>query len=119
MTKLLDFAFDQYCKKCGHNINEHAFEGDCYRCNCNMYDVDVIKHKNKQDDIFELIREERKRQDEKWGADRHQDGILWTTILVEEVGEVAKDVLDLNTENLKKELVQVAAVVVCWLESIL
>ena len=68
---------------------------------------------------FELdVLEERQRQDEKWGAQRH-GGNLWLTILVEEVGEVSRALLeDSGPSLLRHELVQVAAVCRAWVEHI-
>lgn len=66
---------------------------------------------------IELIQDERARQDAKWGADQHHDPHLWTTILAEEFGEVARAVLEHDAAGLRAELVQVAAVCVAWLES--
>jgi NTP pyrophosphatase (non-canonical NTP hydrolase) len=40
------------------------------------------------------------------------------TVLMEEVGEVARALLDGNADQLETELVQVAAVAVAWLESL-
>jgi hypothetical protein len=69
--------------------------------------------------VYELIDAERDRQDKKWGASRCLPASLWMNILTEEVGETAETVLkNLPEENLK-ELVQVAAVAVAWLEGIL
>jgi len=68
------------------------------------------------DKIFESIRAERKRQDDKWGAERHLNSLYWLGILMEEVGEVAKALIELNEEHAEIELVQCAAVIVCWLE---
>ena len=67
--------------------------------------------------IFAEIIAERKRQDEKWGANRNLEHSFWLMILVEEVGEAAMAILK-GTPNLKKELIQIAAVVVAWLENI-
>jgi len=39
---------------------------------------------------IDLICDERQRQDEKWGSDRHLDPLLWLAILGEEFGEVAR-----------------------------
>lgn len=64
---------------------------------------------------------ERQRQDQKWGWPNN--GLAGTdihkkvSILLEEVGEVANAVLERDWNNLEKELVQVAAVAVAWLES--
>ena len=37
------------------------------------------------------VKEERERQDAKWGSQRNLPNPTWLAILVEEVGEVAKD----------------------------
>ncbi len=61
------------------------------------------------------IEDERQRQDEKWGVQNHND-LKWLAILMEEVGEVAKDMLKYGGD--RRELVQVAAVAVAWMEAI-
>ena len=67
--------------------------------------------------IMQAIRMERIRQDYKWGT---KFGLRlderWLTILVEEVGEVAEAILRDDDEDIVKELIQVAAVCVSWLE---
>ena len=69
-------------------------------------------------EIMEFIGVERDRQDEKWGKQVHLD-TKWLTILVEEVGEVAKAILERqDKETLEHELVQVAAVCCLWLEDL-
>ncbi len=86
--------------------------------------------------IFENIVHERKCQDDNWGEQEHEDPV-WLTILTEEVGEVAKEVLrgefglddgpqddfdqamrKSHIEYLKLELTHVAAVAVAWLEKL-
>ena len=79
--------------------------------------------------IKELIFKERARQDAKWGKQRHQLNSQWMTILTEEIGEVAECVCKTEVppvktrarkiwlKNMKKELVQSAAVIFAWLES--
>ena len=67
-------------------------------------------------EVLEEVMEERKRQDELWGEQNHDDGI-WLAILVEEVGEVANDINE-RSKELREELIQVAAVAVSWVESI-
>lgn len=67
---------------------------------------------------IKLVIQERKRQDEKWGANRNLDATVWMTILSEEVGESAEAILK-RLPSLQKEVVQVAAVALAWLESIL
>ena len=73
------------------------------------------------------ITNERESQDRKWGEQNHND-YVWNAILTEEVGEVSKAILEsrdsgigldaINVDELEKELVQVAAVCVAWLEAI-
>jgi NTP pyrophosphatase (non-canonical NTP hydrolase) len=67
------------------------------------------------EEILQKIREERTRQDEKWGVQNHDD-FVWNAILVEEVGEVSKALL--TGGDLESELVQAAAVAIAWLESL-
>ena len=87
-----------------------------------------------RDDIFDLIHDERARQAEKWGG-RHDWGRgdcssnqvspeVKVMVLAEETGEVARVILDCGglvldeaVDDLRAELVQVAAVAVAWLES--
>ncbi|EKO3632358.1 hypothetical protein M3894_002887 [Vibrio metschnikovii] len=76
-------------------------------------------------------------QDARWGADRDQPSYMWDSILSEEVGEVneaslllwsvtlgykkgniSKHALEKNTEALRAELVQVAAVSMQWIEAL-
>lgn len=63
------------------------------------------------------VLKERVRQDIKWGANRRLDTGTWLKILVEEVGEVAKADLEGNRQEMLKELVQVVASSLAWLES--
>lgn len=80
-------------------------------------------HSEIQKMIFEHIADERIRQYAKWGPQYHDDSI-WGMILMEEVGEVAKSIVDslnkadhkAHLADMKKEIVQVAAVAVAWLE---
>lgn len=67
--------------------------------------------------VFAAIEAERAKQDEKWGVRHGQSSYIWHAVLSEEVGEVAKEVLE-NCICLEDELVQVAAVAVAWLEDI-
>lgn len=60
-------------------------------------------------EIEQAVRAERARQVEKWG-EQHHDATYWLGILVEEIGEVAKAVIEHRPEDAVRELVQVAAV---------
>ena len=63
-----------------------------------------------------LIEIEREAQDEKWGEQRHSDE-KWLAILLEELGEAAKAVLEEDEEGLLEETVQIAAVLQNWVTS--
>lgn len=61
---------------------------------------------------------ERLRQDEKWGPNlvRQLSPERSLAVLHEETGEAARAVLDVDRAGLRKELVQVAAVAIAWIE---
>lgn len=63
-----------------------------------------------------LIQIERNAQDEKWGEQQHNDE-KWLAIILEELGEAAKAVLEENEEGILEETVQVAAVLQNWVTS--
>lgn len=78
------------------------------------------------------IQQERINQLEKWGVQKHAP-VEWMAILMEEVGEVAREVTEMHfsqdgysfykqdserQERYKKEIIQVAAVCVAMLESL-
>jgi hypothetical protein len=78
-------------------------------------------------DVYALVDAERTRQSEKWNREHdwgygdcssvNLPNITKAAVLTEECGEVARAVLDRRAENLRDELVEVAAVAVAWLES--
>ncbi len=81
-----------------------------------------------RDDIAAAIASERSRQAAKWGGD-HGWGSgdcssgrvpepVKVAVLTEEVGEVARAMLDGDRAALRTELVQVAAVAYAWLEAL-
>lgn len=70
--------------------------------------------------VYRDIDNERNRQNAKWRAQKHLDSI-WQTILTEEVGEAAQEVLthELGVEghgDLREELIHIAAVAVACIE---
>src|SRR5438552_26200 len=79
-------------------------------------------------EIYAAIADERERQHRKWDRDHdhgHGDcssaGVPDTVkvaVLTEETGEVARAFLDGDRAGLRRELVQVAAVAVAWLEAL-
>ena len=80
-----------------------------------------MTNKEIQEYVFDLIRAERKWQNNKHPevtpADKPLALYRNLTILIEEVGEVAEDILEGKDPG--AELVQVAAVAVAWLEGML
>ncbi|TLM92970.1 MAG: hypothetical protein FDZ75_05765 [Actinobacteria bacterium] len=78
--------------------------------------------------MYAAITAERDRQERKFPGETCRAGIpdaLKLTVLVEEVGEVAREILDGPThspdelrDRMHAELVQVAAVAVAWLEAL-
>lgn len=68
-----------------------------------------------RDAVLRRINDERARQQANYGDDRNLDDTFWNIILVEEVGEVSKAILE-SDPGLEDELIQVAAVAVAWLE---
>ena len=79
---------------------------------------------NRQAVIFVEVSEERRRQDGRWGkpAERNLPLPIWLTVLAEEVGEVAHEILVGAKHDdytaLRAELVQVAAVAIAMIEAI-
>ena len=81
-----------------------------------------------RDSIYLAIDAERDRQSEAWCrphywgfGDCSSESVEPTTkltVLTEELGEVARAVLDNKPDDLVSELVQVAAVAIAWLESL-
>lgn len=69
--------------------------------------------------VLDLIRTERMRQEKRWGEQNHSD-LYWLGILMEEVGEVARAIIEGYgwEKDRDKELIQVAAVAVAWMEAI-
>lgn len=70
--------------------------------------------------VLQEVQAERERQEQTWGRQDHADPI-WLAVLTEEVGEAAQGVLHEmfgGTAKARPELVQVAAVVVAWIECI-
>ena len=100
------------------------------RC-CLAAEVEVLREQITCDgvrqDIYDAIGHERDRQARLWSAS-HAWGegdcssptlppIVKSAVLAEECGEVARAVLEHDAHNLPRELIQVAAVAVAWLES--
>ena len=61
------------------------------------------------------IRNERINQIKKFGTQNHEY-YKWLAILLEEIGEASKEILEDNIENYCKELIQIASVSVAMLE---
>ena len=61
------------------------------------------------------IIEERKRQDQKWGEQNHNDH-YWFLIATEELGEIAKAMQENDSVEFQLEVTQLAAVMFAWME---
>lgn len=78
-------------------------------------------------DVLELIRIERAKQDIKWGEQNHTD-LYWLAIVAEEFGELSKAIVEMYADNAHREkdwteeiileAIQTAAVCVVWVETI-
>lgn len=69
-----------------------------------------IDLKGTQDAILTSVLEERQRQDDKFGASpRSLHSSVWILVLMEELGEVARAVLQGDSTNYRDELIQVTA----------
>lgn len=75
---------------------------------------------DRQSNALNNVKSERRKQDEKWGKiPRGLSLSTWLTVLTEEVGEVAKAILeDTPISELRKEVIQVAAVAVAFVEEL-
>lgn len=69
-----------------------------------------------KDGFRDLISVERDYQLKQWGDQKHSDE-KWLAILTEEVGEVAKAILEEDDVELLKEMCQVGAVLESWVTS--
>ena len=78
-----------------------------------MSEVEVARAK-----VLENVLAERERQDSIWGDQRDNTDDMWALIAREELGEVAKDINDNKLGSAYTEIIQVAAVMVAWAESL-
>ena len=69
------------------------------------------------DGLIAQVRAERDRQDAKWGTQNHHPA-WWMNILMEEVGEASKALLEGDPVQMHKELIEAAAVALATCESI-
>lgn len=76
------------------------------------------------EEVLEEVRLERVLQDDKWGWPRRHSPEWWLTIMTEEVGEFAEDILEGHftdgryRHNMRNELIQIAAVAVAAIEDL-
>lgn len=75
----------------------------------------LINYNEERELVFRKVTAERDRQTKKWGRQKHSNA-TWNLILNEEVGEVAKAILEREEGGVTKKLIQVIAVAVAWLE---
>ena len=80
-----------------------------------------MKDVNRFNKVIEKVKAARTRQEELWGTS-YRDNATMLAVLMEEVGEVATgyQITEIEHEpddNMREELVHVAAVAIRWLES--
>ena len=68
--------------------------------------------------VLEDVLAERERQDSMWGDQKTNLDETWALIALEELGEVAKDLNDDKLETAYVEIIQTAAVLFAWAESL-
>ena len=78
-----------------------------------MSEIEVARAK-----VVENVLAERERQDSIWGDQRDNTDDMWALIALEELGEVAKDINETKLGSAYTEIIQVAAVMVAWAESL-
>lgn len=70
--------------------------------------------------ILRAVYRERRRQDAKWGTIEQRrdklDNWGWLAILMEEIGEIAKALLEHKPAEMHTEIIQALAVCMAWLE---
>ncbi len=91
-----------------------------------MNQNDQARSNEDQQCIIDSLLAERQRQDEKWGEQNHWDTV-WSLIFGEEYGEVQKEILERECSwgeaaeehdaKLERELIQLVAVGIGWLEA--
>ena len=64
--------------------------------------------------VYEIIEQECKKQDEKWGIQKHSTP-KWNMIFDEEKGEMCKAYIEGRRDEFMGELIQMAALIVQWL----
>lgn len=74
-----------------------------------------LLHRELTADVVGEVGDERVRQDKKWGEQNHAAPV-WFAILGEEVGEVARAMLEGKPGAYREELLQVAAVAIAAVE---
>ena len=66
-----------------------------------------------REDYQALVQAEMDRQVEKWGEQRHWDH-EWLAIVMEELGEVAKAIVEGKPKEMREEMIQLAALIETW-----
>lgn len=85
---------------------------------------EYYKYRDIQQEVVRKVLFEREKQMDKWGHQRH-DPTIWMSILTEEVGEAFQAInstlfsgKETDPDNLKEELIQVAAVAIAIIEQL-
>lgn len=84
----------------------------------------IIQYPESRNAVYADVEHEVQIQEDTFGTNEKrasQPGALWLVVLVEEVGEAAHELCEewnIREADLRKELVQVAAVAVSWIEAL-
>ena len=103
---------------CDHWVSPGVLKIPCPSCaalRARCERLEKVLSTTPMESVLWKVRHERQRQDEKWGEQNHSP-LYWLGILVEEVGELSKEIIEGHELSCQKELIQVAAVAVAWLE---
>lgn len=115
---------EHWCDECGKQCSEHARWADgMARCNfhygvwaeARVRQLETQDRRSELPEVYQIVGE-RLRQDKQWGEQNH-DNPKWMMIAGEEFGEACKAINENKPrEDVKAEVVQLAAVCVAWLE---
>ena len=72
--------------------------------------------KDKQEKVFDMVRQERERQDIKWGDYNHSP-TLWLALAMRQMGHLGRDMVTGTREDCVKEAVQCVSVLIAFCEA--
>lgn len=77
-----------------------------------------VRSRHRTEAVLKELHHERNNQDREYGNNRVLPHGDWSLLVGEELGEVAKAILEGNVTHARSELVQAGALIVAWVESI-